>query len=434
MTYKNEKGFADGGCKALTDAGASKYVAGNIVDLKHVQDMDKSADSQDVIVKNIDKNAEQRANYFRQAKQFILSKNIYLNTISKKYYIGLGTETPIEIEDNEESNLFCEAVEAGINISQTDFFAIFRATSSGKKIDPISDYLSNLIYDNQKDYIRLLAQTIGLEDPGKAEYFYQMLMKWLVGCVAGALDKEQVNGLALFLLGAQNLGKSTWFENLLPKSLKKYITTEDITPDKDSILKILGNWLICFDELGGFVKKDYIFIKKIITQKSFELRLPFGKTNSKFKRQSSFCGTGNQDKILTDITGNRRFLVFSVKTADIVNIGDMDQLWAQCVSLYKSGFHYWMSKEESAVLNLHNEAFMMENIEQDKIEAKYKIPDTEEFYKYMKTSELAEDLSLPTNKSSLDYIGAILKKLGYFKKPHRRNGCNPQDLWVLQLR
>jgi len=426
MTYKNEKGFADGGCKALTDAGAGKY----IID---PQDRQISADKQELTVKNIDKKAEQRAGYFMQTDQFLKSKKIFFNSIFKKYYTGLGTENIIEIEDKRQNSLYTEAVKMGINISQSDFTAIFRAGENSPYIDPVAHFLNGLTYDS-KDYIRELAKTVKLANPEDAEYFYQMLKKWLVGCVAGVLDKEQVNGLALFFLGRQGLGKSTWFNNLLPKSMYQYFATIDLEANKDGTQHLLGNWIICFDELGGFLKKDYIFIKKIITQKVFDVRIPFDRNPSKFKRQSSFCGGGNMDKLLSDMTGNRRFLIFDVVGLDYESIKNTEQLWGQCVSLYKSGFRYWLDNNEIDKLNLRNDAFMLENIEQDKIEDKYKIPDTEGFYKYMKTSELAEDLSLPTSKSSLNNIGTILKKLGYVKKSHRRNGCNPQDLWVVQLK
>ena len=65
-------------------------------------------------------------------------------------------------------------------------------------------------------------------------------------------------------------------------------------------------------------------------------------------RLASFCATGNQEKFLSDETGNRRWLCFLVSQIDDPRSWGIDygQLYAQLRDEYHADFHHWFSPEQ----------------------------------------------------------------------------------------
>jgi len=420
MSLQKEKGLADGDCRALTDAGASKYVAGNIVDLKHVQDMDKSADKQP---------KSKRIEAIQKTEEFLKGKEVYYNSLRKTHYIGSKELTEIEL-----NSLYIEAVKSGIQIKFNDFLIILN--SVGIKIcDPLTDYFNGLpSWKSVNNSIFALSESVRLKDESERDQFLKLLTKWLTGAVAGAIT-DNINQLCFILLGCQGAGKSTFFKHLLPVELKEYYTEHNPKPDKDSQITIASNFLVNIDELSSFNKTDETFLKQIITQKEFDVRLAYGKRNTKIKRQSSFCGSGNQSAFLSDLTGNRRFLVFEIESINFeaLNKIDANQIWIEALHLFRTGYQYWLDQAEITAINTHNENYMVESIEEDKILEKYTVPNNKEFHLFRTTSEVAEELSLATNPATLKKIGAILTKHKFVKKDHRKAGT-PRKCWIVQLK
>jgi predicted P-loop ATPase len=409
MSLHNEKGFADGDCRAFTDTGASKYVAGNIVDLKP---------------------KSKRVDAIHKTKEFIKSIGVYYNSLRKTHYIGSK-----EFEDVELNSLYLLVLESGIQITFNDFLIILNSDGI-KNCNPLIDYFNSLpTWQSSNQTIKDLSESVRLKDESERDQFLKLLTKWLVGAVAGVIT-DNINQLCLILLGCQGAGKSTFFKHLLPVQLKEYYTEHNPKPDKDSQITIASNFLVNIDELSSFNKTDETFLKQIITQKEFDVRLAYGRRNTKIRRQSSFCGSGNQSAFLSDLTGNRRFLIFEIESVNFeaLNKIDPNQIWIEALHLFKAGYQYWLDQEEITTINTHNENYMLESIEEDKILEKYTVPTDKEFHLFKTTSEIAEELSLATNPATLKKIGAILTKHKFIKKDYRKNGNTPRKCWIVQLK
>jgi hypothetical protein len=97
-------------------------------------------------------------------------------------------------------------------------------------------------------------------------------------------------------------------------------------------------------ELAGLRKAEMETIKHFISKCEDRYRVAYGKRTETFPRQCIFIGTTNNREFLNDPTGNRRFWPVDVtvnKPAKNIwqdlNQAEIDQLWAEAVTLYKAG-------------------------------------------------------------------------------------------------
>jgi len=176
------------------------------------------------------------------------------------------------------------------------------------------------------------------------EYNKWAFKKWIIGCVHNwvqPMHETKVSPLTLVLCGQkQGTGKTSFFRNLLPDELKKYLIEHKIdAKDKDSIYNLVKGLLVLDDEFGGLATKDVKDFKKVADSNLIDIRLPYSAFYSKMKRRASLCGTSNESDVLKDVTGNRRILPINVERIDydeMIKL-DTDNLWREAYKLYKEG-------------------------------------------------------------------------------------------------
>jgi predicted P-loop ATPase len=147
----------------------------------------------------------------------------------------------------------------------------------------------------------------------------------------------------------QGTGKTSFFRNLLPKELKKYLIEHKIdSKDKDSVYNLVKGLLVLDDEFGGLATKDVKDFKKIADANQIDIRLPYSAYYSKMKRKASLCGTSNDVSILKDVTGNRRILPANVVSIDYDSMIklDTDSLWREAFKLWREDFDWKIYSSE----------------------------------------------------------------------------------------
>lgn len=109
----------------------------------------------------------------------------------------------------------------------------------------------------------------------------------------------------------QGTGKTKVFERL---SLGYYSVDPDIS-NKDCINIMNNSWIINFDELAKFDKKDMNALKTFIATRSEVNRLAYARYAATYDRHCIFCGTTNEQYFLRDYTSERerRFWVINCK-------------------------------------------------------------------------------------------------------------------------
>lgn len=300
-------------------------------------------------------------------------------------------------------------------VTKTDLNTLLNSEFT-PRVDVFKEYFTSLpAIDDGTDYISLLASTMSTNNQ---QLWQVCFRKWLVGVVACAVNPSKSNHQVLVLVGPQGIGKTTWLNRLLPPALAGYMYGGFINPNnKDTLTTLSENLLINLDELGSFRNGDLESLKELITKSSIQVRRPYAEFAENFIRRASFMGAVNNFSFLSDATGNRRFLPFSVSTVDYLHSVDMDKVYRQAYDLYSSGtFKYWFDMEEIVAMKGHMEQYEDKTIEQQLVETNLE-PATEANYTHiLTTTEIAQGFiksGLRLTNASVQRIGTILRQKGF---------------------
>ncbi len=287
-----------------------------------------------------------------------------------------------------------------------------------EQYDPYLEFLNKLPKWDGHDYIADLAATVKTNNDN---YWKWSLNKWLVGFV-GSLEKEDVvNQIAIIFCGKQGVGKTSWFRNILPPELKKYMSSGFLDPrDKETLIQLSELCLFIMDEVENLKPKNVEAIKELITKASMYLRRAYTTLSHNYIRRCSFCGTANGTNILHDITGNRRFLCHDVVSLDYeLKSIDLYQVYAQALHLFHNKFQFWLDANEQLAVEQQNAHFRAKSIEEELIDT-YLEPcnDGDSGSERMQAHEIQTYLQIKYTHSKLSpiIIGKVLSAKGYTLK------------------
>lgn len=214
------------------------------------------------------------------------------------------------------------------------------------KIHPVRDYLNSLVWDGVKRVETLLTDYLGAED---SIYTRAVIKTHLVAGVARVMQPGVKYDTMITLTGPQGIYKST-FISYLGKDW--FNDSLDTVKGKEAYELLQGSWLIEMAELNATRKADIEAVKSFLSKREDIYRVAYGRSTSRFKRQCIFWGTSNDREFLRDRTGDRR--TWPVDCAEIKPIksvpkdlpGEVDQIWAEAVELYKAGTKLTLEGDE----------------------------------------------------------------------------------------
>jgi putative DNA primase/helicase len=150
----------------------------------------------------------------------------------------------------------------------------------------------------------------------------------------------------LVLFGKQNIGKTTWVKSLDPANCNAVREGALLDPsNKDSIIGLACHWIIELGELDGTLRKsDIASLKAHITNQVDIVRVPYARKSSRLARRTVYVATVNENRFLSDDTGNRRWWVVEVDSIEMSHGLDMQQVWAET-------YCYWMCAEPTSLSN-----------------------------------------------------------------------------------
>lgn len=357
--------------------------------------------------------------------RFNVVTNLYEYRKLKKGKVVKGNEWK-DFEDRNRNDILLEIFNDDLDLPDNKLNAYIESKYNSPDYDPFEEYFDELEEweSGQKDYIKELAKTIKTKN---SEHLEDTLKKFLVATISCLLEPDEVNDVCLvFQSSAQGVGKSRWMRKLLPEKFRsKYLYEGAIdTKNKDHTIYLSQYWFMHLDELETLKGNNIGAIKSYITRQRISERKAYGRYKTSFLRRASFLGSVNEDKFLTDITGNRRWLVFQVTEIDYEHMVDIEGVWAQAYYYYKKGFKYWFDNEEIKKINNINEEFREMSFEEE-ILLKYfgfpkEVDESNGDYGYFSTTEaLMKVQSLNSallNKMNSSKMGKSLSRHAKLKK------------------
>lgn len=322
----------------------------------------------------------------------------------------------------------------GMSPDRTRVHNAIEVVANKNSFHPAQDYFNALEWDGKERLNNWLSYYLGAEDD-EAEYLAFIGKKWLVAAVKRVFKGGCKFDHVLVMEGKQGRGKSTALKVLATfgDDVEESYFTDAITiadiQSKDTIQKIQGSIIVELAELAGFNKKDDEEIKRWITLQHDDIRLPYARTTTRFKRQYVLSATTNGYDYLKDPTGNRRYWPCKTGTIDLEALKkDRKQLWAEAVHWYKQGLYVGPTPEEMLLAEKAQEKRRsIDAWENDVVSALSNMalkPD-------IKTEDIMREMGL--GLKDRDYkaqrrVSGIMQGLGYESKP-KRIGATVQRVW-----
>ncbi|WGM09147.1 VapE domain-containing protein [Arsenophonus nasoniae] len=320
----------------------------------------------------------------------------------------------IEINDNTITNLRLRLDELGMpKVRQDEVRRVVNSVAEENSFDSGIDWITSLVWDGKprvKDFF-----TKYFSAKGNAEYI-EAVSEYTWTALAGRMIQAGIKADMVPILNSiQGKQKSTGIEEMCP--FPDAFTTVDLTKGDDDLARRIKGCVIAeWEELRGLSGRSSDSTKAFISAKS-DRWIPkykeFAVTNP---RRLIFIGTTNKKEVLTDCTGNRRFLpvdVYDVHSKDIAS--DRDQLWAEALVLFNENGIMWQRAEELA--KKEHDQYMVTDPWEDVLIDYLQTPAGYN-KKFITNHDLFIQLQLPignSNRFHAERVNKIMEKLGYKK-------------------
>lgn len=287
-----------------------------------------------------------------------------------------------------------------------------------EEYDPVQEYLGRVYLECkpfQESYSELIL--------GVHESLYEVyLRKWFAGLVARRYAPGCKLDTVLVLLGAQGIGKSSFFRAVAGKWFTDSVSSGGGL-ERDDLLVFHRNWLVEWGELGRVLREDRVEqIKSFLSRQSDMFRAPYGRQVESYPRRFVVCASSNLSNCLYDPTGNRRFWILEV---DRINLGDVlahrDNLFADAMKSVLHGGQWWLTPEEQALSDQRNRSYLADDF---LIALEIILRDTSE----VTTATLIAALGMPRNRKSELQLAQSMRALGWTSR-FKRDGDRVLRVW-----
>ena len=263
------------------------------------------------------------------------------------------------VEPRVQKRMTLEVQLADIRVSIKDV-RNFLESDYIKNYNPIEEYLFQC-YDkwDGKDHIRALARTVPTANPHWADWFYT----WFLGMVdqwRGYSHRQYGNSVAPLLISKQGYNKSTFCRRLLPPELQWGYSDNLILSEKRQVYQAMAQFMVInldeFNQISPQVQQG--FLKNLIQLPTLKYKPPYGSHVMEFPRLASFIATSNMKDILSDPSGNRRFIgVELTGPIDVSVRPNYQQLFAQALSALNNGEKSYFDAQQVKQIMKSNSQF-----------------------------------------------------------------------------
>lgn len=211
------------------------------------------------------------------------------------------------------------------------------------EIDTAIEWLQRLEWDGTPRVERFCADIWGWEETPYAI----AVSRYVWTALAGRVMQPGVRAdMAPILVGEQGIKKTTAIQMLAPNE-EFYVEIKFDSEDDNQARLLRGKLVGELGELRGLNSRAIEDIKTFITRR-YENWVPkYREFSTRFMRRVILFGTTNEDEILADPTGERRWLPgLCINKIDIRKLLETrDQLWAEGRTMFEKGGVDWQDAE-----------------------------------------------------------------------------------------
>ena len=349
-----------------------------------------------------------------------LKKKIWLNEFSNTIYLD---EKPLKDTDYTRVkrwmyNQYNVHFSTDSIVEATNFIA----EQNGK--NPLTDWLNDIVWDGVPRMDEWLVRGCGADD---TKLTREIGRKWLVQCIARAMEPGCKADCVLILVGPQGAKKSTTF--LIMGSPEYFCDTPMDIGSSNAYMQIHRAWIYEVAELDSIRRARNSSTKAFLSAQEDTFRLPYARQTVTLKRHTVFCGTTNKAEFITDETGSRRYWPIQVGKMDTDwTEHNRSQLWAEACVAYKNGEKWYLEEESQEELDVQSSDFRQFDPWHEIIDRYIKANGVS-----VSTTDLMEQgLKLEKyqmTRASEMRVGDIMRQLGY-ERARRRVFGDRKYVWI----
>ena len=290
--------------------------------------------------------------------------------------------------------------------------------------NPVEDFLFKCAgkWDG-KDYIRALARTVPTDNPYWEDWFYTWFLA-MVNQWRSYSHRKYGNSVAPLLISKQGYNKSTFCRSLVPPELQWGYNDNLVLSEKRHMLQAMCQALLLnldeFNQISPQVQQG--FLKNIIQLPSVKMKPPYGSHVQEFPRMASFIATSNMEDILSDPSGNRRFLgVELTGPIDVSQLPNYEQLYAQALAALQAGEKTYFDSEQTKLIMASNRKFEVISPVDQYFNLYFDLTDDAKQGEYLTAAEIFQELKSHIGSSvKLSNLISFGRKLSQMPSIHRK--------------
>ena len=290
--------------------------------------------------------------------------------------------------------------------------------------NPVEDFLFKCAgkWDG-KDYIRALACTVPTDNPYWEDWFYTWFLA-MVNQWRSYSHRKYGNSVAPLLISKQGYNKSTFCRSLVPPELQWGYNDNLVLSEKRQVLQAMCQALLLnldeFNQISPQVQQG--FLKNIIQLPSVKMKPPYGSHVQEFPRMASFIATSNMEDILSDPSGNRRFLgVELTGPIDVSQLPNYEQLYAQALAALQAGEKTYFDAEQTKLIMASNRKFEVISPVDQYFNLYFDLTDDAKQGEYLTAAEIFQELKSHIGSSvKLSNLISFGRKLSQMPSIHRK--------------
>lgn len=274
-----------------------------------------------------------------------------------------------------------------------------------------------------KDHIRALARTVPTDNPHWEDWFYTWFLA-MVDQWRSYSHRKYGNSVAPLLISKQGYNKSTFCRSLVPPELQWGYNDNLVLSEKRHVLQAMCQALLLnldeFNQISPQVQQG--FLKNIIQLPSVKMKPPYGSHVQEFPRMASFIATSNMEDILSDPSGNRRFLgVELTGPIDVSQLPNYEQLYAQALAALQAGEKTYFDAEQTKLIMASNRKFEVISPVDQYFNLYFDLTDDAKLGEYLTAAEIFQELKSHIGSSvKLSNLISFGRKLSQMPSIHRK--------------